>query len=57
MKEMWKAIRAIVKAIQTAYDEQRDPIPDSDLDSEQPLTLNVSLTLGDVRLSRYFLDR
>ena len=32
-----------------AFVEQRDPIADSDLDDEQPVTLQVTLTLGEWR--------
>ena len=32
-----------------AFVEQRDPIADSDLDYEQPVTLQVTLTLGEWR--------
>lgn len=32
-----------------AFVEQRDPIADSDLDDEQPITLQVTLTLGEWR--------
>lgn len=39
-------LREIVAA---AFTEQRDPIPDSDLDNEQPISLTIRLTLGDAR--------
>jgi hypothetical protein len=35
-----------------AFKEQRDPIADSDLDDEQPVTLSVTLTLGEWRKLR-----
>ena len=40
------------RKILAAYDEQRSPINDSDLDNEQPITLTIRLTLGDVRRFR-----
>jgi hypothetical protein len=42
----------IPRKLIAAYDEQRDAIPDSDLDNEQPITLTVHLTIGDIRLAR-----
>lgn len=39
----------LLSAILVAAREQRDPIPDSDLDNEQPISLNIRLTLGDAR--------
>jgi hypothetical protein len=39
----------ILQAVQQAYAGQRDPIPDSDLDDEQPVTLLVGLNLGMLR--------
>lgn len=39
----------ILIAVLRAYKEQRDAIPDSDLDNEQPISLNVRLTLGQGR--------
>lgn len=35
-----------------AYDASDRDIPDSDLDDEQPLSLYVRLTLGDIRALR-----
>ena len=35
-----------------AYRAQRDDLPDSDLDDEQPLSLTVRVTLGDIRKAR-----
>jgi len=32
-----------------AFKEQRDPIADSDLDDEQPVSIRVTLTLGEWR--------
>lgn len=42
----------VVQRVLAAYGSQRDDINDSDLDDEQPLSLNVSLTLGDIRRIR-----
>lgn len=35
-----------------AYGNQRDPINDSDLDDEQPISLSVHMTLGELRRAR-----
>ena len=35
-----------------AFNAQRDPIADSDLDDEQPVTISVTLTLGEWRKFR-----
>lgn len=43
---------AIIAAVLLAAGQQRDPIPDSDLDDAQPISLNIRLTLGDVRRAR-----
>ncbi len=45
----------VCHAVDLAYRQQRDAIPDSDLDDEQPIYLSVTLTLGDVRKMRRFL--
>lgn len=42
----------LTAAILRAFNEQRDPIPDSDLDNEQPVTLSVTFNLGDLRKLR-----
>ncbi len=42
----------VVQRVLAAYGSQRDDINDSDLDDEQPLSLNVCLTLGDIRKMR-----
>jgi hypothetical protein len=47
----------ILQAVQKAYIEQRDPIPDSDLDDEQPVTLSVRLTLGMLRRLSSIVDK
>lgn len=49
------AMHPVCKAVLAAFEAQRDPIPDSDLDDEQPISLNVRLTLGDVRKMRRVL--
>ncbi len=38
-----------IDAFVKAYNEQRDQIADSDLDNEQPVTLSVTLPLGEWR--------
>jgi hypothetical protein len=40
-----------------AFDEQRDPINDADLDGEQPVTLRVTFSLSDLRALRQYRDR
>lgn len=42
----------VLRKVLAAYEAQRDQITDPDLDDEQPITLNVSLTLGDIRKMR-----
>lgn len=42
----------VVQRVLAAYGSQRDSINDSDLDDEQPLSLQVRLTLGDIRRIR-----
>lgn len=50
IKRRWPILRdELLVALLKAYKEQRDPIPDSDLDNEQPISLNVRLTLGQGR--------
>jgi hypothetical protein len=40
-----------------AYDAEDRHIPDSDLDNEQPITLHVRTTLGEIRrIRRYAAD-
>lgn len=39
-------------AVLAAFIEQRAPQNDADLDDEQPISLNVRLTLGDIRKMR-----
>lgn len=45
-------IPAIEKQVLAAYDASDRHIPDSDLDDEQPITLEVRTTLGEVRRMR-----
>jgi hypothetical protein len=45
----------VVQRVLAAYGSQRDRIEDSDLDDEQPITLNIYLTLGDIRMARRFV--
>jgi hypothetical protein len=42
----------VIQKVLAAYGSQRDKINDSDLDDEQPIALNVYLTLGEVRAGR-----
>lgn len=42
----------ITEEILWSFARQRDPIPDSDLDNEQPITLTVTFRLGDLRKLR-----
>jgi hypothetical protein len=42
-----RLMAGVVSKVVEAYRKQRDPIPDSDLDNEQPVTLLVSTTLGN----------
>lgn len=48
---MTPAVNVLQKVL-AAYGSQRDPINDSDLDNEQPITLTVYMTLGDLRRMR-----
>lgn len=45
-------VPAIEKQALAAYDASDRHIPDSDLDDEQPITLEVRTTLGEVRRIR-----
>jgi len=45
----------LAQQVLTAYDASVRHIPDSDLDDEQPISLNVRTTLGDIRRIRSFL--
>lgn len=49
------AMEPVCKAVLAAFDAQRAPQNDADLDDEQPISLNVRLTLGDVRRMRRVL--
>lgn len=46
------ALETVARLVLASYDSTDRHIPDSDLDDEQPLTLDVRLTLGDVRRLR-----
>lgn len=48
---MTPAVEVLQKVL-AAYGSQRDPINDSDLDNEQPITLTVYLNLGELRRAR-----
>lgn len=52
MKDPKRARDAIMLATLLAFETQRDPIGDSDLDDEQPITLTVTTRLGFVRKAR-----
>ena len=43
---------AVMQKVLAAYGSQRDPINDSDLDNEQPISLTVYMTLGELRNAR-----
>lgn len=43
---------SILHRVLAAYANDRDEIPDSDLDNEQPITLQLRCTLGDIRNAR-----
>lgn len=48
-----KAARdAVMLATILAFEQQRDPIGDSDLDDEQPITLTIQTRLGFLRRMR-----
>lgn len=49
---MSRSLHALLLAVVKAGDEQRDAIPDSDLDDEQPIALSIRLTLGELRQAR-----
>lgn len=46
----------VLQRVLAAYGSQRDDINDSDLDNEQPISLSVYLSLGDIRLARRFVS-
>lgn len=50
-----EAACTVIQRVLAAYGSQRDKIGDSDLDNEQPVALNVHLTLGDIRRVRDFV--
>lgn len=41
-----------MQRVLAAYGSQRDTINDADLDNEQPISLSVHMTLGDLRALR-----
>lgn len=43
---------SLLRKVLAAYEAQRDQITDPDLDDEQPITLRIDLTLGDIRRMR-----
>lgn len=43
---------SVLRKVLVAYEAQRDQISDSDLDDEQPITLRLDFTLGDIRKMR-----
>lgn len=48
---------AVLQKVLAAYGSQRNQISDSDLDNEQPISLSVYLTLGEVRQVRQAVIR
>lgn len=54
-KALQGAAVAALQRVLAAYGNQGCPIGDSDLDNEQPITLSVHLTLGDIRWARRFV--
>ena len=42
----------VIQRVLAAYGSQRDHINDSDLDDQQPISLQVHLSLGDIRRIR-----
>ena len=52
MKTAAEAVDAIMLETLLAFDNQRDPIADSDLDDEQPITLTIHTRLGFIRRAR-----
>lgn len=52
-----KAKEDILAAVLRAYREQREDLPDSDLDNEQPVSLNIRTTLGHLRTLRMWDGR
>ncbi len=49
---MSRSLHALLTAVVVAGEIQRDAIPDSDLDDEQPITLTIRCTLGQLRQAR-----
>lgn len=46
---MSRSLHALLAAVVQAGEDQRHPIPDSDLDDEQPISLDIRITLGELR--------
>ncbi len=53
--DLWLAF--VMQRVLAAYGSQRDDIGDSDLDNMQPISLSVSLHLGDVRRARQYVQK
>lgn len=49
---MSRSLHALLYAVVLAGEIERDPIPDSDLDDEQPISLRIGITLGELRQAR-----
>ena len=52
MIENREATDRVIERVLQAHDEQGDPIPESDLDNEQPIPLTLHVLLGDLRALR-----
>lgn len=52
IKRNSRSLHGLLLSIVRAGSIQRDPIPDSDLDDEQPITLTISCNLGQLRQAR-----
>ncbi len=46
---MSRDLSIIERTVLRAYETDREPIGDSDLDDDQPVTLLIRTTLGDLR--------
>lgn len=49
------AMQKLAEQVLASYNASDRHIPDSDLDNEQPITLHVRTTLGDIRSARSLL--
>lgn len=54
-KVLQAAAVSTLQRVLAAYGNQGCPVGDSDLDNEQPISLSVYLTLGDIRMARRFV--